>query len=218
MTVVAWANGRFVDPDSPMVSPLAYGLTIGQGLFETLAVYGGTPFALTEHLDRLLGSCAILGLGVPRRQILYDACLARPRPRNRQGQFTERFNRHQFLEAQRIFGHHRTQGHLLSRKRPRAPRCGSERTFGSTYPEYPRRCIRGGDLKCGLSNWGSTGNPCAFVGLPARDHQEPRARMGGSRGRADLGGASGGTHPEHCFWSPRSSARDATQRPVGQPC
>lgn len=75
MTVIAWANGRFIDPNSPMSSPLAYGLTIGQGLFETMAVYGGTPFALTEHLDRLLESCATLGLGVPNRQILSDACI-----------------------------------------------------------------------------------------------------------------------------------------------
>lgn len=76
MTVLAWSNGQFVAPRTPVVSPLAYGLTIGQGLFETLAVYSGRVLALDEHLDRLLESCLVLGFGVPDRQMLFDACTA----------------------------------------------------------------------------------------------------------------------------------------------
>lgn len=76
MTVIAWSNGQFVDPNSAVVSPLAYGLTIGEGLFETLAVYSGKVFALEEHLDRLVASCVALGLRAPDRDILFDACNA----------------------------------------------------------------------------------------------------------------------------------------------
>jgi branched-chain amino acid aminotransferase len=40
-----------------------HGLTVGDGVFETLKVVHGQPFALTRHLDRLAGSAA--GLGLP---------------------------------------------------------------------------------------------------------------------------------------------------------
>ena len=61
MTVV-WANGRLVAPDEPAISALDHGVTVGDGVFETLKVVGGRPFAMTRHLDRLERSAAGLGL------------------------------------------------------------------------------------------------------------------------------------------------------------
>ena len=40
------------------------GLTRGDGAFEVLRLYGGRPFALAEHLERLERTCAGLRLGV----------------------------------------------------------------------------------------------------------------------------------------------------------
>lgn len=55
-----WYNGSIIMGDSMLHSP---GLLIGDGLFETLAVYNGVPFALTEHLSRLEASMCALQYG-----------------------------------------------------------------------------------------------------------------------------------------------------------
>jgi branched-chain amino acid aminotransferase len=44
---------------------LDHGLVVGDGVFETLRVYGGVPFAWTRHLARLHASAAGLGLDAP---------------------------------------------------------------------------------------------------------------------------------------------------------
>ncbi len=60
-----WVNGRIVeDPYAPGLSPLDHGITVGNGVFETLKVVDGQPFALTRHLDRLARSAD--GLGLPK--------------------------------------------------------------------------------------------------------------------------------------------------------
>ncbi len=47
------------------ISPLDHGLLVGDGVFETMRVYGGVPFAWTRHLRRLERSAAGIGLTVP---------------------------------------------------------------------------------------------------------------------------------------------------------
>jgi branched-chain amino acid aminotransferase len=58
-----WVDGRLVDPDSDAVSPLDHGITVGDGVFETLKVVDGVPFALGRHHARLQRSLA--GMGLP---------------------------------------------------------------------------------------------------------------------------------------------------------
>lgn len=65
MTPVCWLDGRLVDAAQARVPVSDRGFTLGDGVFETLKVVLGTPFALTRHLDRLRHSAAILGLNVP---------------------------------------------------------------------------------------------------------------------------------------------------------
>ena len=60
-----WVNDRLIDSAAASVSVLDHGLTVGDGVFETLVVRGGTPFALTRHLVRLAQSAAGLGLVAP---------------------------------------------------------------------------------------------------------------------------------------------------------
>jgi branched-chain amino acid aminotransferase len=60
-----WINGRLVPADQPALLPIDHGLTVGDGVFETLKVVAGRPFALTRHLRRLSRSATGLGLPVP---------------------------------------------------------------------------------------------------------------------------------------------------------
>jgi branched-chain amino acid aminotransferase len=70
-TNAVWLNGRLVEPDRALVSVFDHGFTVGDGVFETVKVVGGRPFALRRHLERLHRSAQLLGLHVP----LTDASL-----------------------------------------------------------------------------------------------------------------------------------------------
>src|SRR5262245_4522303 len=60
-----WLNGRIVRGESAAVSVFDRGARDGGGLFETLRVYGGRPFAWERHMERLVLSAAELGFPVP---------------------------------------------------------------------------------------------------------------------------------------------------------
>ncbi|MFE4451051.1 aminotransferase class IV [Streptomyces sp. NPDC056796] len=60
-----WVNDGLRDADDARLSVLDHGLTVGDGVFETVRVAGGRPFALTRHLDRLTRSARGLGLPAP---------------------------------------------------------------------------------------------------------------------------------------------------------
>jgi branched-chain amino acid aminotransferase len=60
-----WLNGRIVRGESAAVSVFDRGARDGGGLFETLRVYGGKPFAWDRHMERLVLSAAELGFPVP---------------------------------------------------------------------------------------------------------------------------------------------------------
>lgn len=60
-----WVNGGLRDADDARLSVLDHGLTVGDGIFETVRVSDGRPFALTRHLDRLTRSARGLGLTDP---------------------------------------------------------------------------------------------------------------------------------------------------------
>lgn len=64
MTLLALAvAGRgLVDPDQAVLHADDTALQRGQAAFETVRVYGGRPFRLGEHLDRLAGSAERIGL------------------------------------------------------------------------------------------------------------------------------------------------------------
>jgi branched-chain amino acid aminotransferase len=60
-----WLDGRLVSENEARVSPFDHGLLVGDGVFETLRVYDGVPFAWTRHHERLVRSAAGLGLSAP---------------------------------------------------------------------------------------------------------------------------------------------------------
>jgi branched-chain amino acid aminotransferase len=62
MTAVVWADGALRGPAEPVVSALNHGLTVGDGVYETIGMREGQPFALTRHMLRLQYSAERLGL------------------------------------------------------------------------------------------------------------------------------------------------------------
>jgi branched-chain amino acid aminotransferase len=71
--VTAWINGDVVPLDDARVSVLDHGLVVGDGVFETLRIYNGQPFAWTRHLARLHASAEAIGLELPPDDELFDA-------------------------------------------------------------------------------------------------------------------------------------------------
>lgn len=82
MTLIALAQlGRGVVPvDTPVLHADDEGVLRGRSVFETLRVYGGMPFMLSAHLDRLGASAGRLRLPAPPRdafeQGVFDAIVA----------------------------------------------------------------------------------------------------------------------------------------------
>ena len=68
-----WLDGQLVPGDEAGVSPFDHGLLVGDGVFETLRVYDGVPFAWTRHHQRLVRSAGGLGLTAPASQELRAA-------------------------------------------------------------------------------------------------------------------------------------------------
>ena len=62
---VVWLDGVVVPAAEATVSIFDHGLTVGDGVFETLKAQDGVPFAARRHLARLRRSAAALGLEVP---------------------------------------------------------------------------------------------------------------------------------------------------------
>lgn len=71
-----WVNGELRDADDARVSVLDHGLTVGDGIFETVKTVAGRTFALTRHLDRLTRSARGLGLPDPDLDEVRRACAA----------------------------------------------------------------------------------------------------------------------------------------------
>lgn len=69
----AWVDGRLVDSTAAVVSAFDHGLTVGDGVFETLKVVGRVPFALSRHLRRLAASAERLGLAPPSEDVVRGA-------------------------------------------------------------------------------------------------------------------------------------------------
>jgi branched-chain amino acid aminotransferase len=66
-------NGALMPLERAAVSPLDHGLVVGDGVFETLRVYRGVPFAWSRHYARLRASAAGLGLVAPDEHELRTA-------------------------------------------------------------------------------------------------------------------------------------------------
>lgn len=72
--MMVWINGRLMSEVEARISPLDHGLLTGDGVFESVRVSSGRPFALDRHLSRLARSASGLGLSCPDATTLRAAC------------------------------------------------------------------------------------------------------------------------------------------------
>lgn len=61
-------DGVLTVPEQATISVYDRGFLYGDGVFETLRTYGGAPFALEEHMDRLAASARAIGIALPISQ------------------------------------------------------------------------------------------------------------------------------------------------------
>jgi branched-chain amino acid aminotransferase len=70
---LAWVNGRLVGESEPSLSALDRGLTLGDGVFETMLAAGAKLFRPAEHLERLAQGGTLLAIDLPRVEQLLAA-------------------------------------------------------------------------------------------------------------------------------------------------
>ena len=68
-----WVNGNLVDPLEGTVSAVDHGIVVGDGVFETLKVTNGVPFAISRHVKRLGFSAQGLGISLPDEDLVRKA-------------------------------------------------------------------------------------------------------------------------------------------------
>jgi branched-chain amino acid aminotransferase len=68
-----WINGHVLPAAVARLSPFDHGWLVGDGAFETLVARGGKPFAVRRHYQRLLITCAALGIDPPSAEVFRQA-------------------------------------------------------------------------------------------------------------------------------------------------
>jgi branched-chain amino acid aminotransferase len=63
--MIVFLNGQFVSEEKALVSVFDRSFLYGDGLFETLRIYGGQPFRWRQHLERLQRGAAFLKIQLP---------------------------------------------------------------------------------------------------------------------------------------------------------
>ncbi|WDZ89419.1 aminotransferase class IV [Nocardiopsis sp. HUAS JQ3] len=67
-----YGRGTVVDESEARIPVVDHGITVGDGVFETVRARGGRPFALTRHLRRLARSAEGLGMAGPDLELIAD--------------------------------------------------------------------------------------------------------------------------------------------------
>ena len=68
-----WIDGGVVDVDQAKVPVFDRGFLYGDSVYEVTRTFGGRPFALGEHLDRLARSAERIGMALPPRAAIERA-------------------------------------------------------------------------------------------------------------------------------------------------
>ncbi len=66
---LTWVDGRFVASGEYCLAAGERGFLYGDGLFETVRLYEGRPFAWPQHAARLAGGCQDLGIPYPEQDV-----------------------------------------------------------------------------------------------------------------------------------------------------
>jgi branched-chain amino acid aminotransferase len=65
MGLKVWIDGELLDKEDAKISVYDHGLLYGDGVFEGIRAYNGTPFRLDEHVQRLFNSAQHIMLQIP---------------------------------------------------------------------------------------------------------------------------------------------------------
>src|SRR5690349_6190143 len=76
MAELACLDGQVAPAEETYIPATDEGLLRGDGVFEVIRVYDGSPFALGDHLARMEQSAANLRLPLPATDVLRDEALA----------------------------------------------------------------------------------------------------------------------------------------------
>jgi D-alanine transaminase len=68
-----YLNGEFTRADEAKISVLDRGFIFGDGIYDVVPVYGGKPFRMTEHLNRLDRSLKALSIPQPMSRAQWEA-------------------------------------------------------------------------------------------------------------------------------------------------
>jgi branched-chain amino acid aminotransferase len=74
--MILWLNGALLPADAARIDPADRGLTLGDGVFETIRVQGGQAMHLAQHLARLRAGAAVLGIPVGWRDAVLGQAIA----------------------------------------------------------------------------------------------------------------------------------------------
>ena len=65
MSIKLYLNGQFLEPGDACISVMDRGFLFGDGVYEVIPAYGGHPFRLQEHLQRLENSLLAIRMEPP---------------------------------------------------------------------------------------------------------------------------------------------------------
>jgi branched-chain amino acid aminotransferase len=71
-TLLACVDGELLDPEAALIPVTDEGLLRGDGVFEAVRLYDGHPFALDQHMDRMVRSAENLRLPFDRLAVEAD--------------------------------------------------------------------------------------------------------------------------------------------------
>lgn len=74
--VNVFVNGQFVSAEQARISPFDRGFIFGDGIYEVIPAYGGRPFRWSQHLDRLNGNLAEVGIPEPMSEAEWQSVLS----------------------------------------------------------------------------------------------------------------------------------------------
>ena len=80
--MIIYVNGQWIEADAPAIAATDRGLTLGDGLFETMAVRGGDIRRVDAHLARLRASAHELGIELADDNIKLAQVLSEAAQRN----------------------------------------------------------------------------------------------------------------------------------------
>lgn len=81
---MVYLNGRLLKKSNALISVFDHGFLYGDGIYETLRVYGGVVFQADKHIDRLFRSASLIGLKIGKTPDAVRKAICRTVRANRQ--------------------------------------------------------------------------------------------------------------------------------------